>query len=1439
MEFTLGNLVVLGIVIIILALYRRLDANNRSLELIRKYAEKAQKELDAVVEEKAQSLRDIGIEVDVHKRTAEEILKRSQGIQEEIKGNNSAIDSLGLRIKEYDHVLDELMQMTRRAEENLGRIKEESEFVDSVAKRVRTAASKMEELEAGLPALLQRFQTSNTENLMGVQKNLLDSAAQKTQILAGEIKTAEAKAEEMTRFMKTAEAENIRASDRMKMEIQNFGNQLVEKVSIELAQIEKDYGAKLQEAASRGEALETFAFSKLKEHIEGKLRGVSEELVTRINSGKTEIEAKMGGLDSFIETMRGEAEASLEAIKSGNAQALREYETSVRDKLDSLEGSLYQAERDFEGKIAALGGKIEGVSRELVARIDSDKTEIEAKMGGLDSFIETMRGEAEASIEAIKSGNAQALREYETSVKDKIDSLEGSLYQAEKDFEGKIAALEGKHDEAITEYGASINSKIAELEEAAEKSEKTFEARIVRLDEENSRRLEALASRAQGDIEEKTENLRAEVQERVERAREAADLSRASLEEAFSGLQNRVDGEISRLGESLAAAEKRAAEFSSGLESFVAESRDRISGETEEVSRRFASFAGEISQRGEEINSTLDELENSLREKAESASGRMDSRLQEFLKDYEVKVADMRAEGERLCEEALQQCRDIALRNEEHIRQQLTAVSQGLEHTAGVGRALEEKTQNLDACLKRFEEEYETRITETGEALQSRIIGGLEERLGDYQKDIAYKFSSIEEVFGEIGELENKLKEHMEKISQKLQGEFTAFGKALHEKRLADKVEADKVMQELQEAMSELEGGIMALKAKAHDNMSAKLKILEDDFFQDLRQREDAMQERLSVWQADVDVSLEKLAEKNAEERDAAEARYSENLKERFSEFKGRMEQLFGTWEERFGEFQRGLASRMDTSNSIFESFRSGVEEKLTEAKAASENFLKEETSRQAAALERDLVKFTKEYEAKLKTMTGAFEEKSRELRAQLEALKSETALGEAGVLQKIKECEADVGNQVTSLKVSVSDTVASLQEEFTRQKNELIHATREERAALKDELRRLDSEAGEMEENFRRTSETTLSGLESRLSEFNEKFMRETNAFQTEAEEKIRVFRTGIQDTREQFDAQCKKLFGQLDDKAGLLGANLTEIDKRQKNFIEQTKIFERADSLKESLRESVEELKAGIERTDAHRKEIRGIEEEFLQIRKLGEKVSERMARFTAEKRRFDTLEEDYQRLIAMSESVEQKLQRLYASDDAIENMQAAFRTLETQQAEVDARFERLEKKRRALDLTAEGIEKNQAGLDSIGKRIEQLRGEVAAMPANVNEVSRKLDAINSEKDKLDNAVKQMAEMKSLMADLEKRAEKLQKSREWLAKAETRMEEINRKSQERLKLLENLTQDKGAPAAKSIQDTVRRLSHEGWTVDAIAQTTKLGRGQVELILEMGPDPK
>lgn len=153
MLFTTGNLITLGIVAVVLLVYRQLDRDNRSLEKVKKFADRLRDELAVYVDKRSEDLQRYGIELDVQQKAAKALLARLQSVEEGLSARAEAIGAIEKRLGEYDSALARLMEMTARVDENLARLHEESEFTDGVARKLDAAAKAMGSIERELPAL--------------------------------------------------------------------------------------------------------------------------------------------------------------------------------------------------------------------------------------------------------------------------------------------------------------------------------------------------------------------------------------------------------------------------------------------------------------------------------------------------------------------------------------------------------------------------------------------------------------------------------------------------------------------------------------------------------------------------------------------------------------------------------------------------------------------------------------------------------------------------------------------------------------------------------------------------------------------------------------------------------------------------------------------------------------------------------------------------------------------------------------------------------------------------------------------------------------------------------------------------------------------------------------------------------------------------------------
>jgi len=528
----------------------------------------------------------------------------------------------------------------------------------------------------------------------------------------------------------------------------------------------------------------------------------------------------------------------------------------------------------------------------------------------------------------------------------------------------------------------------------------------------------------------------------------------------------------------------------------------------------------------------------------------------------------------------------------------------------------------------------------------------------------------------------------MGSITDKIKTDFNNFTKVLEDERMAQRVKAEEELQLINTEIESIESEVSGLKAKAYENVSENLKILEDDFFTDLKERSETIQNRLESFQEDITAQID--------------------------------------------------TAKQENDNNIESITRHCFKEKTDEMRTFIEASLKQ--------TEKELLNY-------------------------FSGTKNEAEVWHEEILQKYKESELTISERVADFLEQSSSTIEEVQRDFAEQKNELIDSTNKERSDLRLELEKL---------------------LE----------------------------------------------------KSSHLSQNISEIEKQQKGFIAQTKIFERADNLKLSLENDISSMKKELIKISSYKKDMDSIAKEFFNTKKLVDDVSAKIRDFVTEKKRINSMEVDFKRLIAISHEIDAKVANITTNYDAVQELELKMRSLEELENDIDSRFDRLEKKNKVLDSTTQGVDKNFQKLTMLEKNIGELHKEMKGIPELIKELSEEVNIIALNKEKADLVVEKMENIDNLILELEARMDKLGIAREWLARAETRLEKVNNQAQEQLRLLESLIKeevaqvkkDRGAPSVDKRQ-TVVKLAHQGWSVQEIARATKLSRGEVELILELIPE--
>jgi chromosome segregation ATPase len=323
----------------------------------------------------------------------------------------------------------------------------------------------------------------------------------------------------------------------------------------------------------------------------------------------------------------------------------------------------------------------------------------------------------------------------------------------------------------------------------------------------------------------------------------------------------------------------------------------------------------------------------------------------------------------------------------------------------------------------------------------------------------------------------------------------------------------------------------------------------------------------------------------------------------------------------------------------------------------------------------------------------------------------------------------------------------------------------------------------------------------------------------------------------------RIKDLLAETSGGADKLKGEIGEIREALKDFTSQTKLFDKADELRLELERRIEDLKGELKGLDQRRTEAAQIEAQCVTVRRLGDEVNAKMNRFLSEKHHLDVMENDFNRLISTSQAVEEKLRMVTTSDDILQGMQLQLRKLDEAMKESEERFQRLERKNRVLDETSAGVDRNFSLLEEADAAIKRFSEKIDKSSDELESMGPSIMALAEASGRAKETEEKLEKLDENLAAIEKRIEDMQVVRHWFARTETRFEEINKQVQEHFKMFEALLKDKGKASGTSARgapniasrDNVIRLARQGWKVDEIANTLKMSKGEVELILEMG----
>lgn len=740
--------------------------------------------------------------------------------------------------------------------------------------------------------------------------------------------------------------------------------------------------------------------------------------------------------------------------------------------------------------------------------------------------------------------------------------------------------------------------------------------------------------------------------------------------------------------------------------------------------------------------------------------------------------------------------------------------------------------KSLDEGFSIFQNEIEGKFLSFTNTYQSL--------LDTFSDDFSFKSESLEKGIADIDVIKQSLENSLKEISAKVLGDFSDFtdeqasSLQKHEENFANQ------MSLISTTIRGLENELQELKQRAYDNVSEKLSGFEDSFLEDLTKQSQRLNDSLENWQNAFDAKLENLSLEYSDQRKVLENKYTEELKEKIQAI-----------QERFTNYSNTLENSFEEKNKKYQADFLGLDERLVlfigEYKEAFEKtrieadaYVKNEITHFIGSIDEQIKRYEKDVAQSLEKMTDDISDSSQQAAALLDSIRTDFSEWKERMNTQFVEVKTIFDDKYASFSEDAQNVLVDLERMLKDAVSTSSESALEQIRELEEKIEAISNETESVIQHYNKHSNDIVDDFKAMYKEMLEETERKIKTQKAEVEEQLRQEKKIIQDIKLTNETSQEKMILKMQKDSDELNTSLDTIDRKIKQFIAQTQIFEKADVLKLDLEEKISEMKTETAQLMQYEKMIQALEKQVEKLKKSEEEVNQRVLKFNQEKKRIDDMEKNFNELVILSASIDQKVEGLKTTNDDLLIMQGDVRNYQSTIKEIANKIERLEKKEPILEQTIKGIDSTFKMLDDLEKRLQSCEAESADLPDLLQALKMDVDGLIKLNPKIKDVLDQADSLDEILSTTEERFDAIQDSKHWLASTESRLNEINKETKSYLKLLGEVKKSPGVRDSRSsrglvleTRENVIKLARLGWTPAKIAERLNISQGEVELILE------
>ncbi|MDR0706685.1 MAG: hypothetical protein LBF60_02230, partial [Treponema sp.] len=1042
MGIIVGNIITLLIVGMTLFLYRQFDKRNRSLDKVRRYADHLKDELSSFVAEKESAVKDYGIDLDVQQKSAKELMNKLKLTEEDLAEKAKAITKIDERINAYDASLEELVRMTALVQGNLGRISEESAFVETVNKKVSDAHDKLSAIEKGIAGLKQRFEQDNMASLSKLSNTMLAE-------VTSSINTLKAEADAIQRNV-TGQREAIEKTEQVR--------------SANLARDMEAINKTLREVAARAgtaaDKMEEATLVKLKSQSDERIRRLQSSIEENLKSHQEEARKQVAELDVLAAKQVEQWNANSDALEEQRRRFLGEWSRDVEEltaffKTQQTEWMAAADEKDANSKqtIVEMERAAANIRSYIVEQNDALERKLKETQAHMDETIAVLEERlVNASREAERNvleraderlGNwRQITLDADANLQKTLVEIEASSVQIKDHFEKECVALEQRlkdtqhqTEEDIALLKRQIFDTAREAEaKISEEADANLE-QIFHSFEDTNKRLSAMQSQTNEAVSQMENRLRETAAASEKRALESVDIrfedwkqeaadSEAKLkrllyeiETAHDAAHTQLETEMEHIRQQLADAHTHTEQTIAGFENSIARTAAAVDAKiASEADAKLVRWLHESENQDTKAKQILEELEEVVAQAKTHFAAELDALNKQL--DGEHAYTD----------EVIAELRDKFAVELETIEGKLGDTDAHTDETIlELDKRLDAARADFDSLTAGMKEDVVQAVDEAKTDIATGLDIAKEQsrlRIAELEASFANTKLRLEE---EIAETEDRAQVFREQFEETVRRIESAMSTAINN---TDSKAANAANDRLAQWKAAFESGDAqsARRLEELETLFAQAKTgidsdLEQAEAQTKRQIAD-LEAKLAQARAGIDSDLEHVDEKNKQQLMELEAKYTQTKADISTELDiagKRNKAHIADWEASFAEARERIAHETAETEAHLQNIEKRVDETMMRIEAAINEAVAESDGKAQDAANDRLAQWKAAFEAG--------DERNRERITELDAAFAETKARIeaeiAGAEAKLLSIHGEFDETVKRVKSAMSEAVA------------------------------------------------------------------------------------------------------------------------------------------------------------------------------------------------------------------------------------------------------------------------------------------------------------------------------------------------------------------------------------------------------------------------------